>query len=85
MLITPCGFSLYEEFNSHSLEAALHASLLWTGFLAGLLPFAAAKNNQEVAASRTWHIQGSQGSEQGFLNVSWSGRRSQLRWLSKIR
>lgn len=30
-----------------------------SGFLGGLVPFAAAKNNQEVAAaSGTWHVQG---------------------------
>lgn len=31
------------------------------GFLEGLVfPFAAAKNNQEVTASGTWHVQGSE-------------------------
>lgn len=56
------GSEIYSPQFAVTISSEVRQSHKWlSGFLGGSVPFAAAKNNQEVAVSGTWHVQGGPG------------------------
>lgn len=56
------GLEIYSPQSEVTTSNEVRQSHKWlSGFLGGLVPFAAAEKHQEVAVSGTWHVQGGPG------------------------